>query len=394
MSISDTSLYYPFIRIPQPTLVHSLLFKDRIKRIIPPHHDLDDDLLRSATHPNDVCRQYLGYDFIENADYWQAREEIADMFCDFLDEASSTKHPKHFEPLLGIDYKNALEYSPHTFSLGTQYFVYAHKFDHRVFDKLESLKWMRFHQKKNACEMRNELCNLYMTLLAACISKQTGEPVSTGVRQAEELLREPTFWKHFHDAVPPQITGQDGTAELCINLLLTNGENSDDAPAIHEVLSFDEAARIRSGLEDHRRHFSDLVDHLIEKAEAVNPADVNAFLSLEVQDVLASAEEYLGHIRTESTRQLASSRKHVVDRFRSGFSAVVPLVGVAADALTGAAPVPGLWTAMGSILGVGALFLPNQRTEQAVQEFMSTRQHAYLFMNRLWDISNERAGIA
>ena len=391
MSISDTSLYYPFIRIPQPTLVHSLLFKDRIKRIIPPHHELDDDRLRSAMHPNKVCKQYLGYDFIENADYRQARSEIAEMFCDFLDEAHSTKAPKHFEALLGENYKNTLVYSPHTFSHGTQYFVYAHKFDQRVFEKLESLKWMRFHREKNACEMRNELCNLYMTILATCISKQTGEPVSTGVQQAEGLLRQPAFWKHFRDAVPPQIAGRNKTAELCVNLLLTNGENSDDAPAIHEILSFEEAARIRSGLEDHRRHFSDLVDHLIKKSEAVNPVDEDSFLSLEVKEVLTGAEEYLRQIKAESTRQLASNRKQAVEKFRSGFSAVVPLVGVAADALTGATAPPGIWTTTGSILGVGVLYSSHRNTTPAVQEFISTRQHAYLFMNRLWDIKMARA---
>ena len=61
MSLADTYLYYPLIRIPESTLVHSLLFQNRIKRIIPPHHEMDEFHHKQATLPNDICRQYLGY---------------------------------------------------------------------------------------------------------------------------------------------------------------------------------------------------------------------------------------------------------------------------------------------------------------------------------------------
>ena len=34
MNIANTYLYYPLIRIPEETLIYSLLYKDKIKRII------------------------------------------------------------------------------------------------------------------------------------------------------------------------------------------------------------------------------------------------------------------------------------------------------------------------------------------------------------------------
>jgi len=58
MKLADKYLYYPFIRIPETTLVHSLLYKDRIKRIIPPESEMDVEQSQRARLPNEICRQY------------------------------------------------------------------------------------------------------------------------------------------------------------------------------------------------------------------------------------------------------------------------------------------------------------------------------------------------
>ena len=43
MNIVNTYLYYSLIRIPDEILIHSLLYKDKIKRIIPPAHSVVDE---------------------------------------------------------------------------------------------------------------------------------------------------------------------------------------------------------------------------------------------------------------------------------------------------------------------------------------------------------------
>ena len=398
MSLADTSLYYPFIRIPEPTLVHSLLFKDGIKRIIPPHAEMDNDRVQQAERPSNICKQYLGYEFIESADYWLAREEIAEMFCSFLDAADTTQRPEHFTPLLGPDYKVNLVYTPNTYSSGTQYFVYAHKFDHRVFETIEALRWMKYHEEENACEMRNELCNLYVTVLASCISKQTREPVCTGLIEAEELLRKPVFLEYFRDAVPPQMQDTQDGSELCINLLLSHTRDStrnvESLPPAHKILTLNEAVRIRAGLEEHRQHFCRLVDDLIRKAEAVRSEDENAYMSLEVKEVTDAAEDYANRIERQAEQELTRARKGALEHFRTGFSAAVPLLGVAADALTGNTPAPGLWTAAGSILAVGTHLLPKGTVQQQAQQAATSRQQAFLFMNRLWGARDARLPVA
>ena len=129
MALEDTYLYYPYIKVPESTLVHSLLFKDSIKRIMPPQHEMDEFHANQAKRPNDICRQYLGYEFIKEADYYTAKKEIAVSFCEFLDKAKTTNNPELYEPLLGVGYKERFGFDKNRLNFGTQYIVYAHKFD-------------------------------------------------------------------------------------------------------------------------------------------------------------------------------------------------------------------------------------------------------------------------
>lgn len=393
MKLADKYLYYPYIQIPESTLVHSLLFKDRIKRIIPPDSEMDAHQSKQARLPNEICRQYLGYEFIESADYWDAKEKIADLFCTFLDEAHKTKNPQHFESLLGENYKENLVFKETSYTFGTQYFVYAAKFSSKVFDKLDSLNWMRYDKNKISCELRNEICNIYMSLLAACISKLSKEPISTGLKQAEEILRSPLFLEFFTDVIPPHMQKLDNAIELCINLLMGELDIQSDSGQknipLHDVLTFPEAVRIRCGLENERRDFCALVDDIADKAKAVDPNNPDAFISLEVKDVLERANDYLSRIKKEAMSQVSEERKNLIPHIQSGLSAVFPVLGLTADILTGVSPAPGIWSLAGTTLGLGTFFMPrilDTKTKQNEQKMLASRQKAYIFMNRLWDI--------
>lgn len=396
MKLADKYLYYPFIRIPESTLVHSLLYKDRIKRIIPPDSEMDLQQSRQARFPNEICRQYLGYEFIESADYWEAKDRIADLFCAFLDEAYNTNSPKHFEPLLGENYKRNLPFKKNLIVSGTQYFVYAAKFSPKVFDKLESFGWMRYEKSRMACELRNEICNIYMSLLAACISKLTKEPISTGLRQADDLLRSPLFLEYFSEVIPPHMQQRENTIELCINLLIGvadggSGSKKETIP-LHDLLTFPEAVRIRCGLEHERRDFCALVDDIIAKARAVDLSDPDAFISLETKDVLERANDYLDRIKREAINQASEERKNLISQVQSGLSAVFPALGVTADIFAGL-PAPGIWSLGGTMLGLGTFFIPRiagKRNKNNAQQMLTSRQKAYIFMNRLWDIRDGR----
>jgi hypothetical protein len=398
MKLADKYLYYPFIQIPESTLVHSLLYNDRIKRIIPPESEMDVQQSRQAKFQNEICRQYLGYEFIESADYWDAKDKIADPFCSFLDEAYKTKNPQHFEPLLGKNYKKNIVFKKNSFLNGTQYFVYAAKFSPKVFDKLESFSWMRYDKDSMACELSNEVCNIYMSLLAACISKLTKEPISTGLRQAEDIIRSPLFLEHFSDVIPPHMQQDENTIELCINLLMGTPDAESNSKQktipLHDLLTFPEAVRIRCGLENERRDFCALIDDITEKAKAVDPSDPDAFITLEVKDVLERANDYLNRIKTEAINQVSEERKNLVSRIQSGLSVAFPALGVAADIFTGLKPAPGFWSLGGTILGLGTFFIPrmgkSSRKGNNELRMLTSRQKAYVFMNRLWDIRDIR----
>ncbi len=395
MSLSTTSLYYPFIKIPESTLVHSLLFKDRIKRIIPPSSDMDDYQRGQAQSPNDICRQYLGYEFIEDADYRIAKELIVDSFCAFLDEANKTKHPDHFVPLLGNDYRKRLAFEDDSLAFGTQHFIFAHKFAPQVFEKLESLQWMRNHKDMPAYELSNELCNVYMSLLAACISEQTKEPITTGLIEADEIIRTPLFSQFFGGVIPSDIQS-DNNRELCVNLLLGSSATSAETGAkpLHDILTFPEAVRIRCGLEDKRREFCATVDKIINKAKAVDPKDPEAFISLEVDDVIENATEYLNSIKEEAAKNVSDERKDLVTNIKTGVSLLLPPIGTAADVIFKDAPMPGSWSSAGVIFSLGIFFIPKvfkTGEQQNFQKMLTTRQKAYLFMNQLWDIRDMKS---
>ena len=392
MALEDSYLYYPYIKVPESTLVHSLLFKDSIKRIMPPHHEMDEFHANQAKRPNDICRQYLGYEFIREADYIEAKKEIAAPFCEFLDQAKSTTNPEKYEPLLGVDYKKRFRFDKNRPTFGTQYIVYAHKFDNVVFEKLESIGWMKFHSDMYACELSDELCNIYMTLLAACISRQTNEPISTGLDIADENLRSNLFKEIFHNLFPENIQANNKVQEVCLNLLLGEGLNELDNPnkiPAHKLLSFPEAVRVRAGLENERIEFCDLVNDLMGKVSLLNISDPEAFVSIEVKDVIEASKDYLNRIRVEAKKQVSAERKGMVSHIQTGLSSALPVAGVAIDVFAGGAPVPGLWTASGMVLGLGTFFLPKimgQKDTEKEKIITSSRQKAYLFMNRLWTI--------
>lgn len=392
MALEDTYLYYPYIKVPESTLVHSLLFKDSIKRIMPPHHEMDEFHATQAKRPNDICRQYLGYEFIKEADYHAAKKEIAAPFCEFLDKAKTTNNLELYEPLLGVGYIERFRFDKKRFNLGTQYIVYAHKFDKKVFDKLDSLGWMKYHGDMSACELSNEPCNVYMTLLAACISKNTKEPISTGLEEADENVRSNLFKETFQDLLPEHFQSDHHVQEVCLNLLLGDGLNNNDnsigIPA-HEVLTFPEAVRIRAGLENERREFCTLVNDLVGKISLLDIKDPEAFISLEVKDVVEASRNYINRIKIEAQKQASKERKGLVAHIQTGLSSALPVAGVAIDAITGNVPAPGVWTATGMAIGLGTFFLPKmmrQKNAEKIQPISTSRQKAYLFMNKLWTI--------
>jgi len=398
MNSNHTYLYYPFIKIPESTLVDSLLFHDRVKRIIPPQHAGDEDLEQAYTQ-KDICKQYLGYEFIEEADYSDSRAEISGPFCALLDDALKAKSPKKFEQIFGKNYKSLFDFERTTI-WGTQYFIYAQKFDEQVYNKLLENHWMVYHEDMHACELRNELCNVYMTLLAGNIGRRTGEPISTGVREAEELLRKPIFQEYFRGLVSDQLRPDTKLQEMCVSLILGGGFSKDSEGVnrsipIDKVLTFPEAVRIRAGLEKERKEFCSFVDNLMARVKAIDPADPKALLELEVRDVIDAATNYWHEIQKKTDRELKNGKKEWAAYIQTGISVSLPVLGTAADVLTNKIPEPGFWTSMGTLLSLFSFALLHKPSRSLAMESanaLSSREKAYLFMNRLWEIRDRRIG--
>lgn len=394
MSFSDTYLYYLFINIPEKMMVNSLLFQERICRVIPSAMGMDEERYHDAQRPNAICRQYLGYDFIEDADFWQATKEVSGMFCNFLRDASTAKRTGKFELLLGKRYKQRFDFRKNEGLRFTQYFIYAQKFDDRVFDALMKLHWAHFHPEKYACELSNELCNLYMTLLACCISKQSGRPISTNVSMADHMIREPLFQEYFREALPGSFT-DDALQELCISILMHSDadDSSGKQRPIDEVLTIHEAARIRAGLEVERRSFSECVSNLIHKTKVSNPTSMSEYLKINAREVIHAAEDYNRRMRVAATDAVDSERRKFMRNIGSGFSIAIPCVKLAIES-----SINGVMPGMGSLVGTGVeiagLYLTTNvltgQTHSPERLEPSKSENVHLFMNRLWDARDQR----
>lgn len=392
-SLATTSLYYPFIEIPEPTLVHSLLFKERIKRIIPPLHAVGDDQREAYDLPNKISKQILGYEFIEEADYYDSRSDIAEAFVDLLTDAHSADNPGEFETLFGKNYQSHFNLKKTTIIGSVQYFIYAHKFDEKVFAKLEEIGWVRGGK---LCELRNELCNVYMTLLAAAISKCKREPISTGLKESEEILRNPTFQRYFAHLLPLQLQGNSVVQELCLTVLLSGnlmGRSTTKLPAIHEILSFREAVYIRASLEKSRRDFCQAVDEIVGKIIAIGPQDPEALVRYEVKEVVEAAREYKDKIDREMQKHVSDYKKDLRTYVRTGISLTFPVLGVIVDSLLAGAPTMLLGSATGTTISLLS-FIALQRAPKPVtkneQRDRGNRENAYLFLNQLWDLQEDR----
>jgi len=398
MNVADTYLYYPLIRIPDETLIYSLLYKDRIKRIIPPAHSVGNEDWEEFDRPNRIIRQALGYDFIEEADFYESKRLISEPFFQLVKDSYKTRSPVKFEPLLGKTYKKRFQVTHRIILSGVVYFLYPEKIDPRIFELLESIGWLKEDKQTHRCEVEKELWHVYMTLLAANVSKAKGESISTNFALCEEILRNPVFQEYFGPLIPEHYSKNTKIEEVCINLLFNNCEVVDEqrvqAVPLHNLISLQQAAYIRSGLEDKRVAFCNLINNLINEVVSLQQTDNKAFIELLLKEIVESTIEFNSNLKARVSQELTSDKKSMQDYWFAGLSLCFPLVGVVLDPLFDAGSQLYYGVGAGSIAAlISFLALQNypKRPKPNVDDLAySSRQKAYLYLNRLLEIRRSK----
>lgn len=392
-SLASTCLYYPFIEIPEPVLVHALLFKDHIKKIIPPQYAVRDEERETYNRDNEIIKKILGYEFIIEADYEESRKDIAEDFVSLLTDAHNAHNVAEFSGLFGENYKNRFDVKRHRSIFGVQHFVYADKFDHRVFSTLGRLGWMK-HADYHVCELRNELSNVYMTLLAAAISKRTREPILTGIAESESILRDKVFQKYFSRHLPIQLqSNTKDLQELCLTLLLSGNikeANTKREQLVEQFLSINEAAKIRANLEKSRVDFCKVVDTLVGKVSAISAQNIEQYLTYEAQDVIAAARDYKSKLDEELSRQLLNHKKENRKYVRTGISLAFPVLGKIADMISTGTAASNTWTEVGTALSLFSFLTLERQPSDATKSEPTSRENAYLFLNNLWSLQHRQ----
>ena len=196
--------------------------------------------------PQRIIRTALGYNFIEEADFFQSRNEISGPFLSLIDDAFRAKRSKRFETLFGKNYKETFIVRRSQHRIYNKYLLFAKKLDERVLSQLDSMGWTKYDPMTMSCESAEKLWHVYMTLLAVNISKHSGEPLSTEYRSCENILRNKLFQTYFLEFLPPQYQPTADYYDLCINFLF-NSKDRKSLP-LHSILSLQQAAYVRSGL--------------------------------------------------------------------------------------------------------------------------------------------------
>ena len=394
MSIADTYLYYPLIKIPDETLIYSLLYKDSIKRIIPPDHGVDAHDWEEFDRPNRIIRQALGYEFIQQADFFQSKGEISLPFLNLINDAYSARDPQEFEGLFGHGYQKKFKVKKRVILTGKIYFLYPDKLDEDVFERLTEFGWLKKDRKSQRCEVEKELWHVYMTLLAANVSKLRGESISTNFSLCEDTFRNKIFQKYFKNLLPEQFSGDRKLEEMCINLILNNHSEpevtEEKTIPLHHLINLQQASYIRAGLEDKRQALCGLVDNLIKKVVTLEPKDILAYLEAEIKEIQQAAIEFNNELKNRVASELTIDQRERKDYWYAGLSLTFPVLGALWDVSGGTVPGIPIGSAAGSIFSLLSFTLLKSKPPSEIHSRekieLSPRQKACLFMNRLWEI--------
>ncbi len=392
MSVGNTYLYYPLIRIPEETLIYSLLYKDKIKRIIPQIHSVNEQDWEEFDRPNRIIRQALGYEFIEQADFYESREAISERFIGLVNDAARTNHPHNFEYLFGKNYQERFKVTNRIILHGTIYFLYPDKIDHNVFSLLKNIGWLRVDDASR-CEVERELWHVYMTLLATNVAKIRGESISTNFPLCENILRNKVFRGYFKDLLPEQYSLKTNLEEMCVTLMF-NGQSEGDQQQrnipLHKIINLQQAAYIRSGLEDKRIAFGQLIDNLTKKVISINPVDKIGLLETYVKEVIDAAIEFNNGFKKSVTKELTNDKKYLKDYWNAGISLSFPIIGAVLDQLLAQGGQPYYGKLTGSLAALISFLILKRRPKPMLSQVnrvaYSSRQKAYLYLNRLWEI--------
>jgi hypothetical protein len=394
MSIANTYLYYPLIRIPDETLIYSLLYKDSIKRIIPPDHGVGAQDWEEFDMPNRIIRQALGYEFIQQADFFQSKSEISAPLLNLIKDAYSAKNPEKFERLFGEGYQERFKVKKRIKLAGTFYFLYPEKLDEDVFAELKRIGWLKKDKHSHRCEVEEELWHVYMTLLAANVSRLQGESISTNFPLCEDILRNKIFQQYFKDLLPEQFSGHRELEEICINLALNNHLGKEATPQriipLHHLISLQQASYIRAGLDNKRIAFCKMIDNLIKKVVSLEPKDLIGYLEAEIKDIQEAAIEFNAQLEKQVTSELTKDQKERREYWYAGLSLSFPILGLLLDVSTGGVSGIPVGSAAGQLLALLSFSLiqsqPTPESASIGRGEMLPRQQAYIFMNRLWEI--------
>lgn len=305
-----------------------------------------------------------------------------------------------YEKILGEKYKHRFEMKNKIILIGTEYFLYAKKLDKKVFSLLDRIGWMYEDKETMRCKVEKELWHVYMTLLAANVSKLRSESISTNFILCEDLLRNKIFQEYFHELLPEQYALNSNLSDVCINLLFNNAKSGDlndsrDFIPLHKIINIQQASYIRAGLEDKRQEFFKLINNLLLETESLAPNDEFSFLKARINDIKESAKEFNNQLNMQIESELTKGQKDLKNYWYAGCSLTFPLLGNLVDNFINSAFQLGMGTALGSILTtISFLALqhtPNKNHQKNTEIAMSSRQNAYIFMNKLWEIHRSKS---
>ena len=167
-----------------------------------------------------------------------------------------------------------------------------------------------------------------------------------------------------------------------------------DIIPLHKLISLQQASYIRAGLEDKRQDFFNLINNLLKEAESLVLQNEKSFLEAKLDDIKESAQEFNNELNRQIGNELTGRQQNLKSYWYAGCSLTFPVVGKLVDIFINSSYQLGIGEGLGSILTLGSfLALRNipKTTDNKIKEIaLSSREKAYIFMNKLWEIHRSK----
>ncbi len=133
---------------------------------------------------------------------------------------------------------------------------------------------------------------------------------------------------------------------------------------------------------------------MLKKVVSIGATDEVSLLHTYLKDVVIATVEFNNSLQRNISKELTNNQKQLKDFWYAGISLSFPILGTIADQFIGESAQPYYGKAIGSLVSLISFMTlkprPLRSSSPADKVAYSSRERAYLYLNRLWEIRRSK----